>query len=673
MMPELPRAHRFVDQILTLEPGRELVCRTTLDLERDPYIRDHVYEGSHLLPAVFGLEAMAEAVAYVTGRAELPFPLTVENVELNRPLIVHPDRGLLIEIQARVEETELGSGVAQRVHAEIRSKQTGFEQAHFSARFELGSATMPRERTGEIPTSALPIQPKEHLYGSVLFQGPRFQRIDEVYALDAKCCRFSATQGFTGEQESWLLGDPYFRDALLQSLQLCVVPDQCLPVRIDRWEITEPVAARPSNRLCKAAIEGKEGDTYIGTISSVNAEGLPIETLSGYHARTLVRRLDWPVAEELGLRGLPPVAEVGSTTSTDDARTRVNGLQSWDGGVFYRDVPGYGHEGQSAFFSRFPLTAQDASSPSGSLNPSIYFRWMGKFREMGVLNTGGVYKGLLEMLGSNQVMSATNECETRILKVPLRNDVIEGRYSMECVNRGDAEQLCEWWRIPFPSGEPEMIAWTWMRTSAIKAVRHGVIAATEWPDFFYKYLKSMAGDPIEPTKGPQLDLDLGACLFAKAPGPKPGVLLAEQSFSTAQEDANVVGNIYFANYAVWQGRVADRFFHSVAPHYFEDRGARGELHRPETSVSQLRDAMPFDEINVVMRLDELYERGARLSFDFLRQEPQGVTKIAAGRNLVSWAMIERGAAPRIVDWPDELRAAMLGRLDERAGALKKYG
>ena len=109
MMPDLPRAHRFVDQILTLEPGHELVCRTTLDLERDPYVRDHVYEGSHLLPAVFGLEAMAEAVAYVTGRAELPFPLTVEDVELNRPLIVHPDRGLLIEIQARVEETEPGS------------------------------------------------------------------------------------------------------------------------------------------------------------------------------------------------------------------------------------------------------------------------------------------------------------------------------------------------------------------------------------------------------------------------------------------------------------------------------------------------------------------------------------------------------------------------------------
>jgi acyl-CoA thioesterase FadM len=399
---------------------------------------------------------------------------------------------------------------------------------------------------------------------------------------------------------------------------------------------------------------------------------LPIETLGGYRARTLVRRLEWPVAEELALRGLPPVAEVGSTTSTDDARTRVNGLQSWDGGVFYRDVPGYGHEGQTAFCCRFPLTAQDASSPSGSLNSSNYFRWTGKLREMGGINTAGVYKGVLEMLGSNDLMSATNECETRILKAPLRNDLIEGRYWMEYVNRGDAGNLCEWWRIPFPNGVPELIAWTRMRMSAVKAIRHGVIAAAEWPDFFYHFLKDMGDDAIEPTKGPDLDLDLGACLFAKAPGPKPGILLAEQSFSTAQEDANVVGNIYFANYAVWQYRVADRFFHSAAASYFEDRGARGELHRAETSISQLRDAMPFDEISVVMRLDELYERGAHLSFDFLRQEPEGFIKIAAGRNLVSWAMIERGAAPRLLDWPDELREAMLSRVEERSVVLKKY-
>jgi len=669
VMPPLPRARRFVDEVRRLEPGRELICRTKLDLERDPYVCDHVYEGSHLLPAVFGLEAMAEAVAYVTGRAELPFPLSIENVELTRPLVVHPDRGLLIEIRVEVEPTEDGITDQQRIQAEIRCQQTGFEQPHFAACFLVGSVTTQRERTSEIPTSPLAIQPKDHLYGSVLFQGPRFQRIDELYALDSKRCSFTAKQGLG--DETWLLGDPYFRDALLQSLQLCVVPDQCLPVRVDQWEIVDPGPPQPFTRSCKAVIEGKEGDTYIGTVSAVSTDGSPIETLSGYRARTLMRRPDWPGVETLAQRGAA-VGELKPIGTSSDARAQVNVPQLWDGSVFYRDVPGYGHEGQTAFFCRFPLSAQDSSSASGSLNFASYFRWAGKLREWGGMNTPGVYQGILEMLGSNEVMSATNSCETRIFKVPQRNDLIEGRYWMEYVNRGDAGNIFEWWRIPFPSGEPEMIAWTRMRISAVKAIRHGVISATDWPEFLYQFLKHMGDDAPKPTKGPEPELDLGARLFSKGSGPRPGVLLAEQTFTTSQEDSNVVGNIYFANYSVWQGRTTDQFFHSVAPRLFEERGAHGELHRAKTSINQLRDAMPFDEITVVMRLDELYERGAHLSFDFFRKEPNGLTKIAAGQNLVSWAAVERAAAPRLLNWPDELREAMLASVDERAGTLQKY-
>lgn len=666
-MPSLPRAHRFIEDVISFEPGSELVCRASLDLERDPYLCDHVYEGSLLVPTVFGLEAMAEAAAYVTGRAELPFPLTIEDVELARPLVVHPQRGLVIEVRARVEREDEAD---EHIHTEIRCGQSGFEQAHFSASFVIDGSAKPGATTQEIPTRALPIDPKRDLYGKVLFQGPRFQRIDEVYSLDETRCTFAATQGLT--EESWLLGDPYFRDALLQSLQLCVVPDQCLPVRIASWSIVRPTASGPSNRLSRATIQSKDGDTYVGTVSSVAAEGKPVETLRGYRARTLARRPDWPSAGELARSGSARVTELEPLWAKRGARTAVNVPQRWDGDVFYRDVPGYGHEGQTAFFWRFPLSAQDSSSVSGSLNSASYFRWAGKLREWGGINTPGVYKGILEMLGSNEVMSATNECETRIFKVPKRNDLIEGRYWMEYVNEGDAGNIFEWWRIPFPSGEPELIAWTRMRISAVKAIRHGVISSTSWPDFLYRFLKDMGDDAPEPTRGPALDIDLGEPLFKKPRGPQPGVVLAEEAFATSQDDSNVVGNIYFANYSAWQSRTTDRYFHSVAPELFQNRGALGELHRVETKISQLRDAMPFDEIEVVMRLEELYARGARLSFDFFRKEADGVTKIAAGQSLVSWATIDRGAAPEILDWPDELREAMVASVHERRRVLKKY-
>ncbi len=668
-LPPLPRAHRFVDHVVRLEPGKEIVCRATLDLERDPYVEDHVYEGSRLLPAVFGIEAMAEAVAHVTGRAELPFPLRLEGVELERPLVVHPERGLVIEVRAYVEAHEPGEPDGRRVRAEVRSERTGFSTAHFSACFVL-EADVATDLSVEAPPERLPIRPREHLYGSVLFQGPRFQRIEEVFALDAKCCVFAARRN--PADQKWLLGDPYFRDALLQSLQLCVAPDQCLPVRIDRWDIHSQAGA--DRGLSLATIDGHEADTYVGTVTSVGEDGSPIERLTGYRARTLSRHEEWPTAAELAKRGSAPVPlrVISGDAGRNHVRDQVNRPEPWDGGVFYRDVPGYGHEGQTAFFCRFPLSAQDSSSVSGSLNFTSYFRWAGKLREWGGMNTPGVYEGILEMLGSNSVMSATNECETRILKVPQRNDFIEGRYWMEYVNKGDAGNIFEWWRIPFAGGEPEMIAWTKMRISAVKAVRHGVIAATDWPEFLYRFLKDMGDDAPAPTLGPELDFDLGATLFAKVPGPQPGPLLAEQTFSTAQEDSNVVGNIYFANYSVWQGRLTDGFFHSLAPHLFEERGKHGELHRAQTRISQLRDAVPFDAVGVLMRLEELYERGARLSFEFFRKEPSGVIKIAAGRNLVAWATVERGAAPQPVPWPQELRDALLTATGQTVRILQSH-
>lgn len=660
----VPTARRRFVETVTHLSSDSLVCRTRLELGRDAYLSDHVYEGSHLLPAVFGLEAMAQAAARLTGEQAFELPLRIEEIELTRPLVVPFRRGLEIEVRA-VEERRGGESTSvRRVRTEIRSEQTGFERAHFSACFVL-EAVLERPVPRTIPApQPLAVRPHHDLYGSVLFQGSRFQRVRELYALSSARCVFSTVS--SSEEEGWLLGDPYVRDTLLQSLQLCVVPDQCLPVRIDRWDLHGRLPPHGVHMVA-ASIDNKEGDTYIGTVDCRDERGLPIETLHGYQARALQTRADWPDAAKLAGLGASP--RPAQTTPGD----RVRQSEAWDGGRFYRDVPGYGRQGQTAFFCRFPLSAQDSSSVSGSLNATNYFRWAGKLREWGGMNTPGVYEGILEMLGSNDVMSATNECETRILRVPQRNDFIEGRYWMEYVNKGDAGNLFEWWRIPFPSGEPEMIAWTRMRISAVKAVSHGVIEGTDWPDFLYRFLKDMGDDAPEPERGPDLDLDLGRLLFAKTAGPLPGPLLEEQAFLTSQEDSNVVGNIYFANYGAWQGRVTDRFFHGACPRLFENRGAEGELHRAETSICQLRDAVPFDEIRVRMRLDELFERGARLDYDFHRVEGARETKVAAGRGLVVWSNVRPGCAPVPVEWPQQALEVMLARVDQWGQQRRRAG
>jgi len=657
VMPPLPRAHRFVDQIRTLEPGHELICRTKLDLERDAYVRDHVYEGSHLLPAVFGLEAMAEAVAHVTGRAELPFPLSIEDVELTRPLVVHPDRGLMIEIRAQVEKADAAASDGERVYAEIRCEQTGFEQTHFSARFHLRATSMRREQTVDISTSALPVRPKEHLYGSVLFQGPRFQRIDELKVLDSKSCIFMATQG--PEDETWLLGDPYFRDALLQSLQLCVVPDQCLPVRIDRWEIVNPAQARRVSRVGKATIDAKEGDTYIGTVSSVSTDGELIESLSGYRARALLRRSDWPNAAQLALRGsvsVPDaVIEAVDTGATGQAH-RVHTLQR------------YGYQNQDAFAFRFPLTAQDSQSATRSLYFTRFFKWMGQMREVCGLNTPGAYVKILDMLRSNEITSATNAFETTILGTPRCNDIIEGRLWVERASAVDCDAVCEWWAIPFApnEGDPQLIAWSHMTISAVQVLRSGAVRGTKWPDFFFGFLELMGPRGSGVSRAPSNDYDYGACRFKEHHGPRAtGVLLAEHVFDTSFEDGNVVGNVYFATYGAWQGRVRDRFFYELSPETFCGL-PDAELICTNFRMTQLREAMPFDRVRVEMRLVALYERAADLSFHYFRVAPDGSeTKLAVGEHTAAWATpIARNNAI-VQNWPSNIMDALLNWMGER--------
>ena len=657
LMPPLPRAHRFIDRILALDPGRELTCRTNLDLERDPYVRDHVYEGSHLLPAVFGLEAMAEAVAYVTGRAELAFPLSIEDVELTRPLVVHPERGLEIEIHAEVEEDDAGTPDRQRVHAKIRCQQTGFEQTHFAARFVLGATGSQREQTVEIPTAALPIQPKTDLYGSVLFQGPRFQRIDEVNALDAKHCLFAARQGHEGE--TWLLGDPYFRDALLQSLQLCVVPDQCLPVRIDRWDIVDVGSTRPVNRVCKATIDAKEGDTYVGTISSVSTDGKPIELLCGYRARTLLRRPEWPTAEELAVRGSvsdrPAVAKDSETGATAQAH-RIHSLKR------------YGYQDQDTFAFRFPLTARDSQSATRSLYFTRFFKWMGQMREVCGLNTPGAYVKILDMLRSNEITSATNAFETTILSTPRCNDIIEGRLWVERASDVDCDAVCEWWAIPFApnEGDPQLFAWSHMTISAVEVLRNGAVRATKWPDYFYGFLELMGPRSSAASRAPSNPWDFGSCLFKETPGPRAtGTLLAEEVFDTSFEDGNIVGNIYFATYGAWQGRVRDKFFYDLSPEDFCGR-PDFELTCTNFRMTQLREAMPFDRIRVEMRMLALYERAADLSFQYFRVAPDGSeTKLAVGEHTAAWATPVAREKAIAENWPSKIMGGLLDRVRER--------
>jgi enediyne polyketide synthase len=286
---ELPLL-RFLEECKVHYPGVELVVEARLSAATDLYLRDHVFQGEQLFPAVLGLEAMAQAAHALTGAT---VPPCFESVKFERPVAVPPDGSTLIRIAALVGET----GAVEVV---LRSEQTAFQVDHFRAvcRFpeavteEVAPATdvRPLETTlTELPAVAL--EPVRDIYGHLLFHEGRFRRVRRYQHLTStECVAEIERDGFT----TWfgpfipgalLLGDPGRRDATIHAIQSCVPRATILPVGVERLE----VAPRQSTDDCLVhALERSfDGQTYTYDVEVRGTDGRLWERWEGLRLRAV--------------------------------------------------------------------------------------------------------------------------------------------------------------------------------------------------------------------------------------------------------------------------------------------------------------------------------------------------------------------------------------------------
>ena len=96
---------RFIEEIKYYLPQVELIVQANLNVKDDPYVLDHNWKGSLLFPMVFGLEAMSQAVAYLTNVAQFD-SLKIRDIHLDRPISVSRELGTTIEIRALILERD---------------------------------------------------------------------------------------------------------------------------------------------------------------------------------------------------------------------------------------------------------------------------------------------------------------------------------------------------------------------------------------------------------------------------------------------------------------------------------------------------------------------------------------------------------------------------------------
>jgi enediyne polyketide synthase len=285
---ELPML-RFVDRLLVDYPGVELITEVTLNAGSDLYLADHRLDDSLLFPAVFGMEAMAQVGAAVTGRTGVP---VIENAEFLRPIVIPPDGTTTIRVAAVVSGDDT-------VDVVVHSEETAFAAEHFRARLRYDGANVPAGSPDQAADGLppVPLDPATELYPTVMFQGERFQRLRRYHRaaardVDVDVAAVAGVQWFAGYlPDTLLLGDPGVRDALMHGNQVCVPHATLLPEGIARLY---PAGRRLSGDevLRFAATErSQDGDTYVYDIALRDEAGEMVERWEGLRLRA-VRKQD---------------------------------------------------------------------------------------------------------------------------------------------------------------------------------------------------------------------------------------------------------------------------------------------------------------------------------------------------------------------------------------------
>lgn len=280
---------RFIESPRLFQPGIELVVDAELSASSDPYFADHTLQNVGLLPAVLGLEALAQAAHALHGDRQR---FSFEQVAFARPVTLQHGSSRALRLLA----LDRGDGT---VDVALRSNETDFCIDHFRAivRADTSSVASSSERhrisadaSAEFLDSPA-FDPEVELYGSALFQAGRFRRVKAYTTLSARRCRAEVAADGTSTwfardfPSELLLGDPGARDAALHALQACIPHARVLPISVDRIE-TSRLAPDRSHWVHAIERERKD-DEYLFDLVIVDQEGRLEESWSGLRLRRL--------------------------------------------------------------------------------------------------------------------------------------------------------------------------------------------------------------------------------------------------------------------------------------------------------------------------------------------------------------------------------------------------
>lgn len=337
---------------------------------------------------------------------------------------------------------------------------------------------------------------------------------------------------------------------------------------------------------------------------------------------------------------------------------------------------GQGRYGETYTASRFRVPFKDVTSRRHGLSFPVFADWMGQLRELSIV---GIGRQLVPDFASGDWGMVTNHSDIAIVGDAACLDRVEGRLWISRVYGkldSSVDMHFDWVRIG-EDGDESRIAYSNMATTWVAIKGHGQVELAPFPDYLSDFTRgylpaaALPRAPIElrrPMHEPLATLSfVGAPLYTAPAAPRVEPELARRVFTTSLEESNLVGNIYFSNYYHWQSRLIDRCLYALAPELFRG-GDGGSLQCMRSNVQHLREAMPFDDIEVAMSLKQLYANGLSLHFEYHHRGGDGrLTKLAVGEADCVWVAGTGTAVATAL--PEPIRAGLLARCEGRLAGV----
>ena len=127
----------------------------------------------------------------------------------------------------------------------------------------------------------------------------------------------------------------------------------------------------------------------------------------------------------------------------------------------------------------------------------------------------------------------------------------------------------------------------------------------------------------------------------------------EYRFITTFEETNLVGNIYFANYVLWQGKCREMFLNEYCPDVIEAIKDGLALITLDLSAQYVSQLYAFDRVVMRMSLEAQSESRLLMNFNYYSEKEGQLTLVCKGTQATA-AMKEQNGTMVPVRYPDSM-------------------